>query len=97
MPVGAVEHGVGSRRPGGIGGKRWSAAVDAAPAHLPFRRFLLVHRRQSEVRDHRQYQNLQHRLVRPEDMGVSLDGGMILNTTNEITATILCATARAPR
>src|SRR5215469_5356853 len=73
MPVGAVEHGICARRPGRIAGKTRPAAVDATPAHLTFRRFLLVHRRQSEVCDHRQYQDLQHWLAWPEDMRVSLD------------------------
>ena len=58
-----------------LAAKRGPAGVDFPSAHFPLCGFFFVHREEIDVATQRQHQDLQHRLVRPEDVNLSLAGG----------------------
>jgi len=74
--VGAIEDGVGRRQPFGISRKGRSAGVDTLGLQLPFGGFFLGHRDQVEFSFRWHDRDLDERLARAEDVGLSLGRGL---------------------
>src|SRR5579871_1096830 len=72
MAVGAVEHGVGGRKPFGIAGEFWPVGMDAPRLHFALGGLFLGHRLQLESRLFRNDDDLRERLARTEDVCLAL-------------------------